>query len=415
MSDTSMIWQLLKEKSGKNTLTPGGTVTLRPDCVVLTPRSLEEISDVLQKGRSAVPAILVNDHLPMEGGSAPEDLETMESCGVEYYGIGRGGTPAMVAAEEGLAVPGGIVVTNDKNLLELGAFGTYTLAAGPREIAGLFEHGSMEVTVPLPFGIELDAALPEWSGGIDIALYLTAYAKLPENRSTVLEFYGDGLEELPLPERHNMLRVLIDLGYEHVLCRVDEKVMAFLQDRSKAAAKFYFPEHGQKPAYGNIRVDLSNIHPMIAWMEDGEVKTGNLTDRDDLPVQHIFIGGDTACRFSDLESGMKLTRYRALPPYVTANIIPGSQLVYNDLLDMGVASIYTEIGFVILPPAFLGFLGAHPDRERTRLGTSATILLSGGLLANAPSCFSSAMTGRITHPLELESALKRDAERGQEE
>ncbi|MDZ7820890.1 MAG: hypothetical protein U5N26_03210 [Candidatus Marinimicrobia bacterium] len=103
----------------------------------------------------------------------------MESHGVKYYEIGRGGTPAMVAAEEGIAVPGGILVTNDKNLLELGVFGTYVLLAEPEHIAELLESGKQTIPAPVPFGVELYGERGEWVSGTDIALYLLEYARTP--------------------------------------------------------------------------------------------------------------------------------------------------------------------------------------------------------------------------------------------
>ncbi|MDZ7796123.1 MAG: aconitase family protein [Candidatus Marinimicrobia bacterium] len=410
MNETSMIYQLLKDKSQKQELHPAQKIVVSPDYVILSHRSLDKLSGFMKEGACAVPTILVNNHLPMEGSSTPEDLALMESRGVRYYEIGRGGTPAMVAAEEGFAVPGNIMITNDRNLLELGALGACVLLAEPEDIAALLKSGKIEITVPVPFGIELLGETGKWTGGIDIALYLLEYANLPEDHSAALEIYGEGLTALSLPERHNLLRVLIDLGYENVLCRVDENVMAFLQDRSEAEAQFYFPAAGKKPEHRSIRVDLSNIHPMLAWKENNEVKIGSLTDKYELPVQNVFIGGDTACRFPDIEAGLTITGYRPLPPHVTANILPGSQLVHNDLMDMGIAGIYTEIGFTLMPPAFLALLADHPDTERTSLGTSVRILLSGGMLAGALNCFAAAMTGKITHPLELESMLKHEAE-----
>ncbi len=407
MKLSSMIYQLLNAENNTKTKKIGEKFSVSPDCAVLSHTSFDAVSHTMTAKQCALKTLAINNHLPLEGGPSPESISAIQAKGVRYYAPGRAGMPALVVAEEGLAVPGGIIAGIDKNLFELGVFGSYVIRTDSKKMAALLDIGSMEIPVPASFDIVLEGEPGEWIDGIDIALFILKYYELPDDTSTCLEIYGDGLSRLSLPERFNMVRVLVDFGYEHVLCQVDEQVMAFLQDRSTVEGKFYFPDIEKKPASA-ITIDLHGIHPMLAWKNDDTVHIGNLTDKDGVPVHQIFIGGDTACRFKDFETGLKLVRYRPLFESVSAYIMPGSQLINSDLLDMGIASIFTEIGIDIFPPAFLYSLAKHSDALRTRMGTSAQILQSGGMLANALSCFSAAMTGKIIHPLELESILKQE-------
>ncbi|MCK4813524.1 MAG: hypothetical protein KAT14_06265 [Candidatus Marinimicrobia bacterium] len=407
MRSSSMIYQLLKAASNTETEKIGERLSVSPDCAVLSHTSFDAVSRAMTTEQCALKTLAINNHLPLKDGPSPESISTIQAKGVRYYAPGRAGMPALVVAEEGLAVPGSIIAGTDKNLLELGVLGSYVIHTDPKEMAALLNSGSMEIPVPASFDIVLEGEPGEWVNGIDIALFILKYYELPDDTSTCLEIYGDGLNRLSLPERFNMVRVLVDFGYEHVLCQVDEQVIAFLQDRSTAEGKFYFPDTEKQPTSATT-IDLHSIHPMLAWKNDNIVHIGNLTDKDGVPVHQVFIGGDTACRFKDFETGLKLVRYRPLFESVSAYILPGSQLINSDLLNMGIASIFTEIGVDILPPAFLDSLATYPDTLWTRMGTSAQILQSGGMLANALSCFSAAMTGKIIHPLELESILKQE-------
>ena len=315
--------------------------------------------------------------------------------------------PALVTAEDGLSVPGGVVAADDKNLLELSVLGTHVVLLEKENMLSLLNEGTIKLNTPDVVNIALKGETSQFVGGMDIALYLIKYFDL--SKGSMLEFQGEGLSALPLNERFNLARTLIDLGYENLIFQVDEKVMAFLQDRTQNVGKYYFSDMKDSDNK-TINIEVQKIHPMIAWKEKDEIKIGPLTDKDGVKVDLIFIGGDNACRFADIQEGLKLIRYRPLSDSVSGSILPGSQLVYGDLLDMGIAGILTEIGFDILPSSFLELLRENPDKGQMRLGTSLKIVYSGGMAANALSCFSAAMTGKITHPLELESILKHEEE-----
>ncbi|MEA2077742.1 MAG: aconitase family protein [Candidatus Marinimicrobia bacterium] len=393
MSSNSMIYQLLEGANGKI------------EQAILSTEHVEYFVKNLDK--TNIPALIINNRLPIGDGIDMKDINSLREKGVEYYPSGRTGMPALVTAEDGLAIPGTLLATTDKNLLELSVLGTHVIYLNEKDMLSLLESGKIDIPMPKTTNIILHEKVGEWVGGTDIALYLIKYFDL--SKDTLLEIQGEGLSTLTLNERFNLARTLIDLGYEKLLFQVDDVVMAFLQDRTEGEGHFYFPDmNADKNSV--INIELQKIHPMIAWLEKDEIKIGPLTDKDAIETDLIFIGGNSSCRFADIQEGLKLIRYRPLADTVTACIMPGSQLVNGDLLDMGIAGILTEIGFDLLPSSFLNLLAEQPDTKRTRLGTSVKILYSGGMVANALSCFSAAMTGKITHPLELESILKHEEE-----
>ena len=379
------------------------TAKNKVDQVILNAHNVKYFANNLNSAK--IPALIINNRLPIDDTVDMKDIQVLRTKGVEYYPSGRTGMPALVSAEDGLALPGSVLASTDKNLLELSVLGAYVLLLDEKKMLSLLENGNLDIPEPKTMNIVLQGKPGEWIGGTDIALYLINYFSLPEDKSTLLEIHGEGLNTLPLNERSNLARTLIGLGYEHLLFQVDDAVMAFLQDRSEGEGHYYFPDE-KADKNSTINIELQKIQPMIAWKEKDEIKIGPLTDKDGQEIAQIFIGGDTSCRYEDIQAGLKLIRYTPLTDTVTSCIMPGSQLVNGDLLDMGVAGILTEIGFDLLPSSFLELLVSHPDTKGSRLGTSAQILHSGGMLANALSCFSAAMTGKITHPLELESILK---------
>ena len=393
MSSNSMIHQLMHDAKGKI------------DHVILNTAIIPFLVKNLDQAK--IPALIIDNHMPISGQVNMNDVAKLRTKGVEFYPAGRTGMPAMVTAEDGLAVPGSILVSNDTNLLELSVLGAYVVVMDEKNLSVLLDSGSAKLDIPDVKNIILQGKAGEWIGGIDIALYLVKYFDLPKDK--LLEFQGEGLNTLPLHERFNLARTLIGLGYDKLLFQVDEAVMAFLQDRTDGEGRYYFADP-DAPGDSKVNIELQKIHPMIAWKEHDEVMIGSLTDKDNTIVYNVFIGGDTACRFSDIQDGLKLIRYTPLPDTVTGSIIPGSQLVFGDLLDMGIAGILTEIGFDLLPSSIMDLMSEGSTNELVGLGTSFSVLHKGCMVANALSCFSASVTGRITHPLELESILDQQNE-----
>jgi homoaconitase/3-isopropylmalate dehydratase large subunit len=393
-NQSTLIHQLLEEETGEKG-------TRIPDFIVLSDKITDIFGDMTVNAKCSVPTLVINNLSPTEGGMPRENIKRSLECGADYYPPGRTGMPAMVCAEDGITAPGGCIVSTDKNLLELGVLGTLAIHCSHNEALEILKSGKIDFSIPASFGIELSGKSGKWVSGIDIALHIIKYHHLPDKESTCLEFYGEGLKDLPINERHNLARVLIDLGYEKVLFQVDEEVMAFLQDRCKKEGRYYF-----RDAPADLNIDLPDVDLMVAYRDKGGLQIQQLSNKIDLNIDQIFIGGDTACRYADFEKGLKVIRYTLPDVLLSAYLFPGSQLVYQDLLDTGMAGIFTEIGIDIAPSAFHQMLLHKADIFRTHMATSVRVLESGGLLAGTASCFAALPEGKIMHPQELESILK---------
>lgn len=411
---TSMIYQLLASLKDSDQILPGAEITLKPDATVFSPRDTDLLLSDQFSEKPELPVFMINNQAPTASGISLERQKNLAAKGVRYIGPNHGGISPMVLAEEGLAFPGALIAGTDEALAELGVLGALYINIDSSQTESLLKEGKFRFRVPQVTGVRLHGSPAEWISGTDIALTLLKYYKLPAAADGCLEFSGDGLKALSLPERHNLLRTMSDFGYHYLLCESDEESMAFLQDRSEAEARFFFAVETEK-GFPQIDIDISRISLMIARYEKDELTIGELLDLDGKMIDQVIIGGDTACRYEDIEKGLKLIGYKPLPEELSALLMPGTQLVTSDLLDTGIAGILTEIGFQIFPSSFLSLLEAGPGNSRVRLCTSVKMLRQGAMLANAAVCFAAASSGYIIHPAELKQSRPEKEEHTHEE
>lgn len=402
--NTSMTYQLLASLMDPDEILPGAEIVLKPDAAVFSPRDTDLLLSDQFSGKSDLPVYMINNQPPIGAGISPEQQKNLEAKGVLYIGPNHGGISPMVLAEEGLAFPGALIAGTDEALSELGVLGAFYINIDGSQAESLLKEGKFRFMVPQVTSVKLHGSPAEWTSGTDIALSLLKYYKLPGSADSCLEFSGEGLKALSLAERHNLLRTMSDFGYHYLLCESDEESMAFLQDRSEAEARFFFAVETEK-GLPQIDLDISRISLMIARAEKDKIIISELLDLDGKKIDQVIIGGDTACRYEDVEKGLKLIGYNPVPEEFSALLMPGTQLVTSDLLDTGIAGILTEIGFQIFPSSFLSLLEADPGNTRMRLCTSAKMLRQGAMLTNAAVCFAAASRGYIIHPEELKQSL----------
>ena len=101
MNKNSMISQLLD----------GADNTIKQ--VILGTSNLKYYAENLNK--SKLDTLIINNSLPLQGSPDREDILVLKEKGVEHYPAGRTGMPAMVTAEDGLAAPGLILASDNKN------------------------------------------------------------------------------------------------------------------------------------------------------------------------------------------------------------------------------------------------------------------------------------------------------------
>ncbi|MFZ5754929.1 MAG: aconitase family protein, partial [Bacillota bacterium] len=117
-------------------------------------------------------------------------------------------------------------------------------------------------------------------------------------------------------------------------------------------------------------------------------------------------------RMEDLRIAAELLRGKKVHPYVRTIIIPATQAIYQQAIKEGLIEIFITAGAAVSTPTcgpcFGGHMGVLAEGERAVSTTNRNFVGRMGhatsevYLASPAVAAASAITGRITHPREVE-------------
>ncbi|HDR05873.1 MAG TPA: hypothetical protein ENN84_11605 [Candidatus Marinimicrobia bacterium] len=413
--------KILQMASGNGESQVGELIRVQPE---LMPSSNYSINQTIRAFKRAgmkslsfkEKIVIINNASPIDSGSQSKDTRLLQKFvkdfGIEhYFELGRSGIPSKVISENGFIKPGSILISAEPSYAELGALSAYVIQNSPNEIALSWATGEQWVTVPQTVRINLSGKPSQWTTGIDLALYTLKHLKKPEAEHLLIEVGGEGLAELPLTERLNFSRTMVDFGYSAVLFEADNAVVEYLADRSKLEGNYFFPD--EDACYlEEFELFMENVPVMAAISKDGaEITIQSVAEIADFPIQKVFIGGSSSSHFDDFENALTVLGYRSLPPMMQAFIIPGSNLIFSDLVNNGLASIFLELGFEIISSSIYRLLresaGLFTNDIQVMM-TSASLFHSARstsdhaiCLVNNMTAIASALNENLTHPREI--------------
>ncbi|MFP3896263.1 MAG: 3-isopropylmalate dehydratase large subunit [Anaerolineales bacterium] len=316
------------------------------------------VDDVFDKERIA----LVPDHF------APnKDIKSAEQCKimrefahahdiVNYFEVGRMGIEHALLPEQGLVLPGDVIVGADSHTCTYGALGAFATGMGSTDIAVAMATGSIWMRVPETTKIVYEGELGPWVGGKDLILYTIGRIGVDGALYRALEFTGSTIDALPMAGRFTMANMAIEAGAMAGLFAVDEKTKAYMSERGEHY-KVYAADEGAEYAEV-IEIDASAIEPQVAFPHlPSNAKP--LSCVDPIEIDQVVIGSCTNGRWDDLVQAAEILRGRKVSDNVRCIIIPGTQAIYLRAVREGLAEVFIQAGAVFSTPTCGPCLGGY--------------------------------------------------------
>ncbi len=326
-----------------------------------------------------------------------------------HFDVGRMGIEHVLLPEQGLVVPGDVVVGADSHTCTYGALGAFATGMGSTDIAVAMATGHIWMRVPETIRIVYHGDLQPWVGGKDLILYTIGLIGVGGARYKAIEFAGPTVDALPMSGRFTMANMAIEAGGKAGLFAVDDATRAYLEGRSTRPYTVYGADSGATYAQ-TIKIDASQIEPQVAFPHLPE-NARAVSQAGEVRIDQVVIGSCTNGRLADLRVAAQLLHGRQVHPDVRCIVIPGTQQVYLDAMQEGLLRTFVQAGAAVSTPTCGPCLGGHmgvlaggeravstTNRNfRGRMGhPESEVYLAGPAVAAA-----SAIAGRIAHPADI--------------
>jgi len=344
-----------------------------------------------------------NDHLY---------LQTIAAKSGVYHSRAGSGICHQVHLER-FAKPGATLLGSDSHTPTAGGIAALAIGAGGLDVAVAMAGGPFYLTCPKVLGVKLTGALKDWVAAKDVILKLLGILTTKGNVDWAVEYLGNGVETLSIPQRATITNMGAELGVTTSIFGSDQQARRFLAAQKRE--KDYKPLSADADAEYDrvIEIDLGKLEPMAACPSspDNAKTVRQIAGRQ---TGQVVIGSCTNSSFADLMMVAKVLKGRRVNNMVEFAIAPGSREVLNMLAENGALADMISAGARILesgcgPCIGLGFSPADQvislrTFNRNFSGRSGT-KNDQVYLVSPETAVASVLTGRITDPRDLPKLL----------
>ena len=348
--------------------------------------------------------------LPILDQTSSVQIQTLEkNCqdfGIKLFDINspNQGIVHVIGPQLGITLPGSTIVCGDSHTSTHGAFGALAFGIGTSEVEHVLASQTLWLEKPKPFEIRVEGKRknPHAVTAKDIVLSIIKNIGTGGGTGTVIEYRGEGIEDLSMEQRMTICNMSIEAGARAGLIAPDEKTYDYLRGRQYTPKNYeslveYWRENLKSDDDAKFEkqfiLHIDDIAPQVSWgtnpgmtcdvtetvptpdefsKGDSNQKKGvekaldymNLepgTPIEEIKITRVFIGSCTNARLEDLIEASKVIKGQKVSPDVRAMVVPGSQMVKKQAEEMGLDKIFIDANFEWRESGCSMCLGMNPD------------------------------------------------------
>jgi aconitate hydratase len=409
--------KLIKSHLLSGEMTPGKEIGLKIDHVLqqdatgtLVMLELEAIG--LERSKAEVAVQYVDHNILQTDHKNADDHLFLESAAKRYgYWYSRPGNGISHAVHmERFGKPGKSLLGSDSHTSAGGGLGMLAIGTGGLDVALASAGEPYFVKMPQVMGIELKGKLPDWVSAKDVVLEMLRRFNVKGGRGYILEYYGEGVTDLDVWDRHVIANMGTELGATATVFPSDERTKEFLskQGREEDWEELVPDEGCQYDHYEEIVLD--ELVPLIAQPSS----PGNVVPVSEVagkPVHQVVIGSSANPGLRDFWIVSEIVKGKVSPTDLSFDINPSSRSVMQNMVENGWLAPLLSVGGRIHQSGCMGCIGMGqaPATGRISLRTMPRNFpgRSGTFddrvyLCSPETAAASALTGEIMDPRSLE-------------
>lgn len=358
----SVFYKILKEHLVEGNAGPGNEVGIRIDQTLtqdatgtLAYLQFEAIGIARVKTELSVSYV---DHNTLQLGYENADdhryLQSMNANYGIYYSKAGNGICHQVHLER-FGRPGATLVGSDSHTPTGGGIGMIAIGAGGIEVAVSMGGGPFYLTCPKMINISLKGRLRPWVSAKDVILHVLGILSTKGNVGCVIEYTGEGVKTLSVPERATITNMGAETGVTTSVFPSDDVTRKFLRAQARENVWREILPDSDAVYDRTIEIDLSDLVPMAACPHspDNIKKVSELAG---MKIDQVAIGSCTNSSYRDLMTVAAVLKGKKVNPAVSLIVSPGSRQVFEmtaregalaDMISSGARIMESACGFCI--------------------------------------------------------------------
>ena len=421
MAKLNAAQKLIKNHLVEGEMKPGTEIGLKVDQALLqdatgTLVQLELEAMGLDRAKTEVAVQYVDHNLLQTDSKNAEDHEFLQSAAQRFglwYSRPGNGVSHPVHMER-FGKPGKTLLGSDSHTCAGGSLGMLAIGTGGLDVAAAIAGQPYYVKMPTVMGVKLTGKLPAWVSAKDVILEMLRRHDVKGGVGKIIEYYGDGLQQLSAMDRHVIANMGAELGATATVFPSDGETKRFLrsQEREEDWVELLADEGCEYDHHDEIVLD--DLVPLIAKPSS----PGNVVPVSEVAgkeVHQCVIGSSANPGIRDFWVVGEILDGKNISPQVSLDINPTSRQTIQNLIDnkafanifsaggrfhqsgcmgcigMGQAPAYGKISLRTMPRNFPGRSGTLDDEV---------------YLCSPETAAAAALTGKITDPRDLETEYK---------
>jgi len=341
------------------------------------------------------------DHNTLQEGFENADdhlyLQTVAAKHGIFYSRAGNGICHQVHVER-FGAPGKTMLGSDSHTPTGGGIGMMAIGAG-----------GLDVAVAMAVKVNLTGKLPPWVAAKDVILKLLEILTTKGNVGSIVEYGGDGVETLSVPERATITNMGAELGVTTSIFPSDKVTKAFLKAQGREDAYVKLKADASAKYERVIDIDLSALEPMVA-MPHSPDNVKRVKEIAGKKVHQVLVGSCTNASYKDITTLAKILDGRTISPNVSFGVAPGSRQVLQmaakessiaTLVGAGARILETACGFCIgagqAPPSGGVSVRTNNRNFEGRSGTKD----AGIFLVSTETAAACALKGEMADPRDV--------------
>ncbi|MHB8626613.1 MAG: 3-isopropylmalate dehydratase large subunit [Aggregatilineales bacterium] len=273
-----------------------------------------------------------------------------------FFEVGRG-ICHQVHSEEGVVLPGELVLGSDSHTTHFGWLGAFGAGVGRSEMAAIWATGELWLRVPESMKVVVDGEWPRGVTAKDFCLKLIGDLGVDGGVYMSIEFSGPAISALSLDSRSVIPNMMAEFGAKTAYLAPDEAIFAYLKGRARRPYTPIYPDSDAN-YIAEYHYDVSKLDLMVAC-PDSPDNVKSVSEIAGTPIQQAFLGTCTNAKLEDFAAAADIVRGRHVAPGVRLIVIPASSVVLNEALRLGYIGTLLEAGAVLGVPGCGPCMGNH--------------------------------------------------------